>query len=152
MTVDIEALERRVRRLEDVEQIWRLFMSYRRHLDQRDFAAYAALFVEDGEWLGGLGRARGPAEIEALLRATLEIYPDDSTRTHHLVDNPTIEIDGDRATAESTWCFVVRDNDDRPQLWLLGHYSDVLVRTAAGWRFLRREAHLDMPYEALDRA
>jgi uncharacterized protein (TIGR02246 family) len=150
VTSDIEELAARVRRLEDLEQIWRLFMDYRHHLDQRDFAAYASLFTDDGEWLGGLGRAKGPAEIEALLERTLEVYADDSTRTRHLVDNPVIDVDGDRATAESTWCYIERDEQDRPTLALVGSYRDVLVRTGAGWKFLRREASLDFPFRALD--
>lgn len=143
-------IEARLQRLEDREQIWRLFMDYRRHLDRRDFAAYSRLFTDDGEWLGGLGRAQGPAAIEALLERTLEVYPDDSTRTYHLVANPEIDVDGDRATAESTWCFLTRDDSDRPVLSLVGHYRDVLVRDGSGWKFQRREAYLDMPYQPLD--
>jgi uncharacterized protein (TIGR02246 family) len=143
---DIEA---RLRRLEDERDVWQLFMDYRRHLDARDFAAYSQLFVEDGVWTGGLGQAQGPAEIEALLVRTLEVYPDDSTRTYHLVCNPDIQIDGDRATAYSTWCFITRDEADRPVLSLLGHYEDVLTRADGRWKFQKRVAFLDVPYEAL---
>lgn len=150
MPVDIEALETRLRRLEDLEQIWQLLMEYRRHLDQRDFAAYSRLFTEDGEWFGNLGHARGPAAIEALLAQTLEVYPDDSTRTLHLMCNPVIELDGDRATAESTWCYLTRTDADKPDLSLVGHYRDVLTRDNGRWRFLRREAFLDFPYEPLN--
>jgi|SRR5690348_10213339 hypothetical protein len=142
-------LEARVRRLEDTEGVWHLFMEYRRLLDARDYAAYSQLFVEDGEWLGNLGEARGPAEIEALLERTLERYPDDSSRTHHLVCNPVVQVDGDRATAQSTWVYVTRDEHDRPELSLLGHYDDVLTRDGDGWKFLRRVAYCDMPYEVL---
>ena len=73
-TIEAELAELRSRlaRLEDIQAIWRLFMEYRNHLDRRDFAAYAQLFTEDGEWLGNLGRARGPAEIEQLLIRTLD--------------------------------------------------------------------------------
>src|SRR5262245_27567827 len=142
-------LEARVKRLEDIEGVWQLFMDYRRLLDARDYAAYAQLFVDGGEWVGNLGEARGAAEIEALLERTLERYPDDSTRTHHLVCNPVIQIDGDRATAQSTWVYVTRDDDDRPQLSLLGHYEDVLTRDGDRWKFLRRVAYCDMPYEVL---
>jgi uncharacterized protein (TIGR02246 family) len=145
-----ESIEARLQRLEDVEAIWRLFQEYRRELDQRDFAAYARLFVEDGEWLGDLGHAKGRAEIEALLVRTLEVYPDDTTRTYHLVANPVIDVDGDRAAAQSTWCFVTRAADDQPVLSMLGHYDDVLVRDAGRWRFLRRIAYRDMPYVALE--
>jgi 3-phenylpropionate/cinnamic acid dioxygenase small subunit len=142
-------LEARVQRLEDIEGVWQLFMEYRRLLDARDYASYSQLFVEDGEWVGNLGEARGPAEIEALLERTLERYPDDSTRTHHLVCNPVVEVDGDRATAQSTWVYVTRDEHDRPELSLLGHYEDVLTRDGDGWKFLRRVAYCDMPYEVL---
>jgi hypothetical protein len=144
-----EALEARIKRLEDVEGVWQLFMDYRRHLDARDFAAYSQLFVDGGVWSGNLGEARGPAEIQALLERTLEVYADDSTRTHHLVCNPAVQIEGDRATAQSTWVYVTRDEDDRPTLALLGHYEDELVRDGDRWKFLRRVAYCDMPYEVL---
>ena len=32
----------------------------------------------------------------------------------HLVANPDIHVDGDRATASSAWVFVTRDGDDQP--------------------------------------
>ena len=146
----LAALESRVRRLEDREAIWNLFLEYRRQLDRRDFAAYAQLFTEDGEWLGNLGSARGPAEIEQLLIRTLDGWGGESSAHLHLVDNAVIEVDGDRATAESTWVYITRDFSDNPVLSLIGHYRDVVVRTNAGWRFSRREAYLDFPYEALD--
>lgn len=145
-------LEARVRRLEDIQEVWRLLMDYRRHLDARDFRSYSLLFTEDGEWIGGLGSAKGPAEIEALLERTLEVYPDDSTRTYHLVANPEIDVQGDRATAFSTWCFITRGDQDEPVLSLLGHYQDELVRVGEVWRFRRRVAYTDVPYRPLGEA
>jgi hypothetical protein len=152
MTGETDALERleaRVRRLEDVEAIERLFLEYRRLLDLRDFAGYAQLFTEDGEWRGNLGRARGPEEIEQLLIRTLEGWGGEHTAHLHLVDNVAIDVDGDRATAQSTWVYITRDFRDNPVLTLIGHYDDLLGRTEAGWRFLRRTAFLDFPYEQL---
>ena len=73
--------------LEDREAIWRLFLTYKHHLDRRDFKAYASLFTDDAVWVGNLGKATGPAEIEALLVRTMEVYPSDRERTHHLVMN-----------------------------------------------------------------
>jgi ketosteroid isomerase-like protein len=146
----LERLEARVQRLEDVEAIERLFLEYRRLLDRRDFAAYAKLFADDGEWRGNLGKARGHEEIEQLLLRTLAGWTGESTAHLHLVDNVVIEVDGDRATAQSTWVYITRDFSDNPVLSLIGHYEDVLARTAAGWRFQRRTAYLDFPYEALD--
>ena len=54
---------------------------YKRHLDQRDFKAYASLFTDDVVWAGNLGKAVGPAEIEELLIRTMEVYPSDLERT-----------------------------------------------------------------------
>ena len=109
-TIEAELAELRGRlaRLEDIQAIWRLFMEYRRHLDRRDFAAYAQLFAEDGEWLGNLGHARGPAEIEQLLIRTLERHADESVAHLHLIDNAVIDVDGDRATSESTWVYITQ--------------------------------------------
>src|SRR5919197_3381078 len=119
MSVELAALEQRLQRLEDQDQIWRLLMAYKEHLDRRDFKAYSELFTEDGEWLGNLGRATGPAEIEALLDRTMDHWSGDELKTYHLIANPVIDVDGDRATSESMWVYVVRDENDRVQLSLL---------------------------------
>ncbi|MFN8221636.1 MAG: nuclear transport factor 2 family protein [Gaiellales bacterium] len=139
----------RLKRLEDIDAIGKLCLQYRQHLDERDFAAYSTLFVEDGVWIGNLGSATGPAEIEALLERTLERHTTPE-RHLHLVANPVIEVDGDTGTAQTTWVYLTRDFRDNPVLSLIGHYEDKLVRTDAGWRFQRREAYLDFPYEEQD--
>jgi len=144
-----EALAR-LQRLEDIDAIWRLCQRYRLHLDERDFAAYSKLFVEDGVWIGNLGSATGPAEIEQLLIRTLERHEDPAERHLHLIDNPVIDVVGDHGTAEMTWVYITRDFRDSPVLSLIGHYRDQLVRTAEGWKFKRREAYLDFPYEVQD--
>jgi ketosteroid isomerase-like protein len=144
------SLEARLQRLEDIQEITSLFMSYRRTLDEREFATYAELFAPDGEWTGNLGSYTGPAAIKQMLEDSVgTAFAVESGNDFHLVANPDIVVDGDRATASSTWVFVTRDGDDRPQVSLLGHYTDVLARTPRGWRFLRREAFCDIPAEHL---
>ena len=136
--------------LEDREAIWRLFLTYKRHLDQRDFKAYASLFTDDAVWAGNLGKAVGPAEIEELLIRTMEVYPSDLERTYHLVMNEEIDVDGDTATARSSWGYVTRSESDAPVFEMLGRYRDDLRRTPDGWRFSRRVAYSDIPYISLD--
>jgi 3-phenylpropionate/cinnamic acid dioxygenase small subunit len=144
------SLEARLQRLEDIQEITSLFMSYRRTLDEREFATYAELFAPEGEWTGNLGSYTGPAAIKQMLEDSVgTAFAVESGNDFHLVANPDIEVDGDRATASSTWVFVTRDGGDRPQVSLLGHYTDVLARTPEGWRFLRREAFCDIPAEHL---
>lgn len=142
----LDDLMRRVQRLEDVDAIWRLFMTYKQHLDQRDFKAYASLFTDDAEWIGNLGKVVGPQQIEELLAQTLEVWDSDRERTHHLVLNPVIDVDGDTATATSNWGYVTRGDDDAPVFLMLGRYLDQLRRTPDGWRFSRRVAYSDVPY------
>ena len=146
----VDQLTRRMQRLEDQDAIWRLFMTYKSHLDQRDFKAYASLFTDDGMWAGDLGKAVGPAEIEDLLVRTLDVYESDLTRTYHVVSNPVIDVDGDCATAYTNWTFVTRGQNDMPVWEMLGHYIDEIVRTPDGWKFQRRVAYRDMPYVSLE--
>src|SRR2546421_149104 len=145
MTDQLAALEARVRRLEDREQINALFMRYRECLDEKDFSGYAALFASDGEFVAAGGSASGREEIERLvdgMRGTLltAVAGDDV----HVVVNPDISVDGDRATARSTWIYIVRDPDGGPNLCKVGHYDDELVREDGAWRFARRSAPMDM--------
>jgi SnoaL-like domain len=144
--------ETRLRRLEDLEEIRQLFVDYKMVLDKQDFAAYAALFAADGEFIAspqqGPQQAKGPAAIQALVEAMpgslLGSAPGDD---FHIVVNPLIELDPadpDRARAEVTWLYVVKGDDGLPALAKLGHYDDQLVREAGRWRFLRREAPTDI--------
>ena len=139
-------LEARLQALEDREAIGALLAEYRRALDAKDFVAYADLFGDDGEFVIDGRTVRGRAEILAMLAelqstgALSEAAGDD----RHLVANVQIAVDGDRATAQSTWVYLTREGDG-PHLALVGHYDDVLRRTAAGWRFARRAAPCDIP-------
>jgi hypothetical protein len=140
----------RLRRLEDVVQIHQLFMDYKRVLDGKDFGAYAALFAEDGELVVIDGGARGRAAIEAMVAAMpgTDLLGANVGDDFHLVLNPQIQPDArdpDRACAQSTWAYVVKGDAGEPVLAKLGHYDDELVREGGTWRFLRREAPMDIP-------
>jgi uncharacterized protein (TIGR02246 family) len=142
----VSSVEARLQALEDREAIGALLAAYRRALDEKDFEAYADLFGDDGEFVTGGRSFRGRAEILAMLaelqatRALSQAAGDD----RHLVSNVEITVDGDDATAHSTWVYLTREGDG-PQLALVGHYDDVIRRTAAGWRFARRAAPCDIP-------
>jgi SnoaL-like domain len=140
----------RLRRLEDLEQIRQLFMDYKRVLDGKDFGAYAELFADDGEFVAIEGGARGRAAIEAMVAAMpgTELLAASVGDDFHLVLSPQIQLDpadANRARAQSTWAYVVKGDDGQPVLAKLGHYDDELVRERGRWRFLRREAPMDIP-------
>ena len=141
-----DSVEARLGRLEDREAIRRLFLDYRRHLDQKDFRAYAELFARDGEFIAGTMRAKGPDAIFELVDGMLgTLLTERGGDDVHLVANDTIELDGDRATAEVTWVYILRGEGDVPVIAKLGHYNDVLTREDGRWKFLRREAPTDIP-------
>lgn len=138
-------IEARLRRLEDVAEIGELFQAYRRALDEKDFAAYAALFAADGEFVAGEMSARGPAAIQALVEGMLgSLLTTETGADLHVVANPEIAVDGDSARARSTWIYILRDEAGGPALCKVGHYDDLLVREGGAWRFRRREAPTDM--------
>ena len=134
-------LEDRLRRLEDREEIRDLLNEYGRTLDGRDFAAYAGLFAADGEWQGGLGSARTPAGIQAMLEKA--IGPGPPSGAFHIMSNMVIAVDGDEATARSRWTWVTRSPEGQPTVARAGHYDDVSVREDGRWRFRRRFASSD---------
>jgi hypothetical protein len=141
---DQNSIEARLRRLEDREEIRRLLSDYGRFLDQRNFAAFSQLFADqEGEWIGGMGRARGQLAIRKLMENSIGTKSDGSN--FHLFTNEIIDVDGDRATASTKWIFVVRGDENRPQPVYLGHYQDSLIRANGKWKFLQRVVCSDIP-------
>ncbi len=140
---------RRLQRLEDLEAIRGVQLEYRAALDSGDFARFAELFAPDGEWQGGSARARGRAEIRALLENG-RIAGVGAQR--HLVCNQTVDLDAGpagTATALSTYVVLSRDPAGNPFLRMVGTYVDRLVRQPEGWRITSRVAAVDMPARPL---
>lgn len=143
MDTQLENIEKRLRRMEDLEAIRQLFIDYGHHLDQCDFQAYGRLFAQDGELLlGPMGRARGPEAIAAIMSKNLAGSQGSS---YHLIANPIIDLQGDRATSVVTWAAITRGPEGAPSLSLYGYHHDVLVREAGHWKFQRREGHISLP-------
>ncbi len=134
-------LEGRLRRLEDLDQIRQLFVDYGQLLDRGDYAAYAQLFAEEGElMIGPMGRAKGRADIEAMMSRV-----GGAGASFHLITSPVIELDGDRATARVMWTVINRGEDGNPFLGMIGHHEDELLREHGHWRFARRRGFVEIP-------
>jgi uncharacterized protein (TIGR02246 family) len=133
--------ETRLRVLEAKEEIRNLLQEYRRTLDARDMRAFSALFATDGTWTGASGEATGPEGIYTMLTAVLPDNPPWPESTlWHLITDPAITVDGDRARAESLWMHVRRGDGDTTLTPTLGAYEDELVVEDGRWRFQRRDA------------
>lgn len=130
----------RLQRLEDREQILELLTAYGATLDRRDFAAFGQLFTEDAEYGSGGTPTRGRAAIQAQLERVITSNPSNLPKpNHHLLFNPSIKVDGDRATAHSLGAYSAPDAaGTTTQMVFFVAYDDVLVRKAGRWQFQRR--------------
>lgn len=148
-STDTEApsIAARIAELEDEREIRELLIQYAMRLDARDHAGYARLFAENGEWSGGMGQARGPAAIEAMLDKGLGTPPPDfvNTQNFHLMSNFLVTITGDEATALSRLTYFVRGPENTPVPMLAGRYEDHLVREHGRWVFQRRTVIGEIP-------
>jgi hypothetical protein len=140
--------EARLQRLEDREEIRQLLMDYGRCLDRRDFASFSALFAEkEGEWIGGLGKAKGVQGIRKLMEDS--IGRDTSGKiggpNYHIFANEIIDVNGNEAKALTKWIFVVQSSSRQPQPLMLGHYEDSFIREQGRWKFLKRMVSGDIP-------
>jgi uncharacterized protein (TIGR02246 family) len=143
---DLESLAKRVQVLEDREAIRALILAYGQAHDHRDYRTFSNLFASNGEWVGGLGSAKGPQAIFELMDRTIGHMPlPNGSGTYHVMTNDQIKIDGDRASAETKWIYITPGENNTPTLVFLGRYLDQFVRENGEWRFLRREAPADIP-------
>lgn len=143
-----DSVEARVQRLEDREEIRKLFNDYGGTLDRRDFGAFEMLFAENSEYTGGggMGTLRGPKAIRAALENQMTANPAHlNSPNFHLFFNGSIDVNGDQATATSKSAFVVRSDSNKPDMVFLASYDDVLVREHGQWKFQRRIVHGDIP-------
>lgn len=119
--------------------------------DERDFAAFAALFAPDGVFV----RANQPDEPlvgrEAIL-AALNARPADRL-TRHLCTNVEIDaVDADHAVGRC-YLYLFSASTTTPDqaggrpadpIQRMGEYRDQYVRTGEGWRIARRDGKLVM--------
>ena len=138
----VDALERRLRSVEDVESIQRLKARYGQLVDARYdkngpksgpeleslARQIAELFSADAVWDGGpgLGECRGREAIrQRFLRPTLRF-------SWHFFVKPHIEVEGDRA--HGSWDILAPcTSTDGTPIWMAGVEDDTYVREGARW-------------------
>ena len=136
-----ESVETRLQRFVDKDAIEGVLLEYGRALDSRDFTAYSNLFAADGEWVGGFGSVKGPANIKAFMEKNMGTGGN-TTNNYHLLSNFVITVKGDTATAWSRWAFV-QPGDRGAAIAQAGRYDDAFVRENGVWKFKKRVASND---------
>jgi len=137
-----ESAEARLQRFADKEEIQNVLLEYGRALDSRNFAAYSNLFASDGEWVGGFGSVKGPANIKAFMEKNMGTNGN-PTHNYHLLSNFVITVNGDTATAWSRWAFVQPQQAGGAVIAQAGRYDDTFVRENGVWKFKKRTASND---------
>lgn len=128
-------LEDRVARLEAIEDIKQLKARYTAYGDKLlPLDDVHTIFTPDAVWDGGAaGRHEGRDAIAAYFRRQVP----NMLFSAHLLANPIIAIDGDRARAQ--WWSITpatRLRDGKQQAyWMLGAYDDRMVRQDGRWLF-----------------
>jgi ketosteroid isomerase-like protein len=126
------SVEQQVRWLVERAEIAELLARYARCIDDRDWAGLQDTYAEDGVMEHGataVGRDRVPELSERILTGVAS--------SHHLVDDPSIEIDGDTARTRSHY-FATHVAEDGSIIRQAGGWYDcTLRRTDHGWRFTR---------------
>ena len=144
------ALEKRIRLLEDIEEISKLKARYCNYVDggwdhpTHDYDGVASIFTEDGVW-------EAVPTIRAETRDGIREYFKGAQNipfAFHRISNPIIEVDGNKATGN--WhVLVALTHPNGKAVWIGGIYNDDFVRTREGWKFkkLSFTFALNVPYE-----
>jgi uncharacterized protein (TIGR02246 family) len=120
---------------------------YARALDDRDFDAVAACFTADAQvTYSGVALAPGREAIVDYLQGLRSLIA-----STHIMSQPVIDIDGDRARVETSGlAFLVASTDAQPVVRTRGlRYVDQFVRQDGRWLIAERVHRCDWMYEGL---
>ena len=144
--LSLEDIERRLRALEDVEEIKRLKARYCTYCDDNyDADKIASLFVEDAIWDGGIrGKAEGRDGIRNFFVNASKRLP----FAIHMVMNPIIEVNGDAATGIWYLFQACTYADGDRAVWGSARYDEEYVRVNGVWMFkhLKLTSHFWTPF------
>ena len=152
--MDLEKLEKRIRVLEDIEEIRKLKATYCYLCDSglsdkqvRD--ELISHFTEDAHVDFGIGAGAifdGKDGLEIFLG---QLVPGAVSFCMHMVHNPIIEVDGDRATGRWYYEAPTTDKASGRAQWVAGTYHEEYARVQGCWkiRSIRTEWNYISPYD-----
>ncbi|MFN0089385.1 MAG: nuclear transport factor 2 family protein [Acidimicrobiales bacterium] len=137
----LAALEAKVQRLCDIEDIRLLRLRFHDHINQTRIDEVVALFAADAEIdYGYLGATTNVAKFFGNLPSVLQFVK-------QFVHNHAVEVDGDEGTG---FAYLEAKTVSHGVAYrVAGRYDDRYVRTAQGWRFARMQftPYFTVPFE-----
>ena len=136
-------IEQRLQRVEDIEAIRQLKAAYCDACDDdHNGDAVVALFTANGSW--GQGGFEPFVGREAIAEYLFSIRDGKGMqRSAHLVTNPNIEVDGDRAKASWRFVMMYKATEDGAFHRIIGRYEDTYIREQGQWLFQSLIAHVE---------
>jgi uncharacterized protein (TIGR02246 family) len=132
------AIELRLRAVEDELALKRLVNNYMSIADRQDWKGWSELFTESGIFdVPGTGQAlNGRSEIHEVTRERLAGA---FQSTQHYISNLNVEINGDTASAMGDLIFVAVADRNKPERHLLlgGRYKWSFARVGDQWQVAR---------------
>ncbi|MBI3224831.1 MAG: nuclear transport factor 2 family protein [Mycolicibacterium cosmeticum] len=128
------------------DDVTRLLYTYAELIDAGDFDGVGQLLGRATFGGPASGSASGAETIAGLFAMTTRRYPEHGNRprTRHLVLNPIVDVDGETATARSTFV-VVQNTESVPlQPIVVGRYADAFACDDDGWYFTERVVDVEM--------
>ena len=132
--MDLDEMEKRLRALEDLEEIKKLQRRYMQHHDRLEFTQILDLFTDDAEVeVRGSGVKKGREQFSSIFLHTLG---DRRLERHdgHLVGEPVITVDG--ATARGHWTVYMFFSKPAIQ-WVQGRNDCAYVKVDGVWKISR---------------
>lgn len=132
-----------VQEISDHLAIIQVIQRYAKAIDEKRFDLLRTVFTEDALLVYLLGEER----IEFTMQEADKTFGAFLTKcylTSHLVSDPVIDLQGDRAHASSrvTATHMQIREDGSRNIWIIsGGYEDELVREPEGWRIRKRECN-----------
>jgi hypothetical protein len=125
--------------VEDVVRIQQLYSRYHWATDATNAAAWADLFVPDGEFESGTQKYKGRADMVAY--ASKALGTPKANGALHLQTNIRFEKSPEGARGGSYMLLVIPGEPGKPPtITTVVIYQDVLVKTPEGWRFKSRRS------------
>jgi len=150
----LEDLEARIRVLEDIEAIRKLKATYCYLCDAglgdpKNRAELISHFAADATVDFGLGPASQFAGPEGLEIFFGQVVTGAVSFCMHMVHNPIIEVDGDRATGKWYYEAPTTDTTTNRAQWMAGTYEEEYVRQGGEWKFasIRTKWNYISPYD-----
>lgn len=137
MDSTIQALEQRLKRMEDLEEIRRLVARYGRAVDDRDWDTLTELYAPDAVFESAGTRSEGRDQVIEFVKMRTSVYP----ASYHYPHSHEIEILDD-SRAEGLVCAHAELAIDGDTVVVALRYHDDYRRVDGCWCFRERVAQL----------